>query len=98
MLSDNNDCSIKVVRFSNTDKLEIIFRNEYGYKCLLLVMQQALDYVYSLHETRVQVDESFQRKEIKLFDEKSLREAWNNACLHSKWSKMIPPCYLYILR
>ncbi len=95
ILSDNNDCSIKVVRFNGTDKSEMIFRNEYGYKCLLLSMQQALDYVYSLNETRVQVDESFQRKEIKLFDEKCLREAWSNACLHSKWSKMIPPA-IYI--
>ncbi len=95
ILSDNNDCSIKVVRFNGVDKSEIISRNEYGYKCLLLSMQQALDYVYSLNETRVQVDESFQRKEVKLFDEKCLKEAWSNACLHSKWSKMIPPA-IYI--
>lgn len=91
ILSDNNNCSIKVVRFNGIDKSEIIFRNEYGYKCLLLSMQQALEYVYSLNETKVQVDESFQRKEVKLFDEKCLKEAWSNACLHSKWSTMIPP-------
>ena len=91
ILSDNNNCSIKVVRFAGTDKSEIILRNEYGYKCLLLAMQQALDYVNSLNETRVQVDESFIRREQHLFDAKCLREAWSNACLHSKWSKMIPP-------
>lgn len=95
ILSDNNDCSIKVVRFAGVDKSEIIYRNEYGYKCLLLSMQQALEYVYSLNETRVQVDEAFIRKELKLFNEKCLREAWSNACLHSKWSKMVPPA-IYI--
>lgn len=96
ILSDNNNYSIKVVRFAGTDKSEIIYRNEYGYKCLLLSMKQALEYVYSLNETRVHVDENFTRKELKLFDEACLKEAWSNACLHTKWSKMVPPAiYIY---
>lgn len=96
LLADNNDCSIKVVRFAGRDKTEIVLRNEYGYKCLILAMQQALDYVNSLNETSVEVGGNISRKEIKLFDEKCLREAWVNACLHSKWVKKIPPAiYIY---
>ena len=96
LLSDNNNYSIKVVRFAGKDKSKLMTRNEYGYKCLLLAMQQAQDYIYSLNETRVQVDEHFMRKEIKLFDEMCFKEAWTNACLHSQWSKMIPPViYIY---
>ena len=91
ILSDNNNCSIKVVRFAGKDKSEMVVRNEYGYRCLLMAMQQALEYVNSLNETRVELDGSLSRKEMQLFDEKCLREAWSNACLHTKWSMMIPP-------
>lgn len=96
MLSDNNDYSIKVVRFDGKDKSNMVFRNEYGYKCLLIAMNQALDYVNSLNETKVVLDEKAVRKEIKLFDSSALREAWLNACLHTKWIKKIPPAiYIY---
>lgn len=91
ILSDNNNCSIKVVRFKGTDKTEMILRNEYGYKCMLIAMEQALDYVNSLNETRVELSGSAVRKEVSLFDRQCLREAWSNACLHTKWSAMIPP-------
>ena len=91
ILSDNNNCSIKVVRFKGNDKTEIVLRNEYGYKCMLIAMEQALDYVNSLNETRIELSGSAVRKEIRLFDEQCLREAWSNACLHTKWSAMIPP-------
>lgn len=97
ILSDNNDCSIKVVRFAGIDKSEMISRNEYGYKCLIIAMQQALDFVNSFNETRVEVGSSLKRKEHKLFDSKALREAWVNACLHTKWAKMIPPA-IYIFQ
>jgi predicted HTH transcriptional regulator len=95
ILSDNNNCSIKVVKFAGIDKSEMLLRNEYGYKCLILAMNQAYDYVSSINETKVILDNNFSRKELKLFDEKSLREAWVNACLHCKWAKMIPPA-IYI--
>lgn len=91
ILSDNNNYSIKVVRFAGFDKTNLLYRNEYGYKCLLLAMEQALGYVLSLNETRVILSGSSKREEMHLFDENSFREAWNNACLHSRWDKMNPP-------
>lgn len=94
ILADNNDVSIKVIRFNGKDKTEIISRNEFGYKCLLLAFQNALEYTLSYNETRVDMSQTI-RKEIKLFDESSLREAWLNACLHTRWDKMIPPA-IYI--
>ena len=96
ILADNNDLSIKVVRFKGIDKTELLFRNEYGYKCLFIALEQALNYVYSLNETRVDLDNKIARVETHLFDNNCLREAWINACLHTKWSKMIPPViYIY---
>ncbi len=94
LLSDNNDISIKVVRFKGVDKSEIISRNEFGYKCLLLAFQAALDYTLSFNETRVDMS-GIVRKETSLFDESSLREAWVNACLHTRWDRLIPPA-IYI--
>lgn len=96
ILSDNNNCSIKVTRFKGKDKNEIIIRNEFGYKCLLIALKQAYDYVISFNETRVNLTDNIQRDEIKLFDSRAFNEAWTNACLHNRWSRNIPPqIYLY---
>jgi len=96
LLSDNNDYSIKVVRFAGTDKTKMIFRNEYGYKCLIYAMNDALNFVNGLNETRVNLDGRIAREEIHLFDSESFREAWLNACLHTNWAKRVPPAiYLF---
>ncbi len=95
LLADQNDISIKVVRFAGTDKLNMVSRNEYGFKCLLIAMKQASNYVASINETRVDIDSSLNRKEIHLFDQHVFEEAWTNACLHNKWVRNVPPA-IYI--
>lgn len=95
ILSDNNTYSIKVVKFSGVDKINLVKRNEYGYKCLVLAIQQVLDYIEALNETFVNMDGTI-RKETKLFDFSCFREAWLNACLHNKWTRRTPPSvYMY---
>lgn len=95
ILSDNNTYSIKVVKFSGVDKINLVKRNEYGYKCLILAIQQVLDYIEALNETFVNMDWTI-RKETKLFDFSCFREAWLNACLHNKWTRRTPPSvYMY---
>ena len=91
LLADENDISIKVVRFNGLDKTKMILRNEYGFKCLLLAMQKVNDYILSLNETKVDLDSKLERKETKLFDSHAFEEAWTNACLHNKWIRNIPP-------
>ncbi len=95
ILSDNNDCSIKVVRFKGFDKTEMVSRNEFGYKCMLIAMKQAYEYTSSFNETRVDLNKGLERTELKLFDEKCLDEAWTNACLHNRWVRNVPPA-IYI--
>lgn len=96
ILSDYNNCSIKVVRFKGDDKTEMLSRNEFGYKCMLLAYRQALTFVSSFNETKVDLNEGPERKETKLFDERCLDEAWTNACLHNRWARNAPPAiYLY---
>ncbi|MCI5745129.1 MAG: putative DNA binding domain-containing protein [Erysipelotrichaceae bacterium] len=95
LLSDDNNASIKVVRFGGNDKLNMLSRNEYGYKCLLVAMKEAKDYVLSLNETKVDIESGLERKETKLFNPHAFEEAWTNACLHNKWIKNVPPA-IYI--
>ncbi len=90
LLADNNNVSIKVVTFRGKDKSEITKRNEYGFKCLALSMDQVLSYMEAINDTKV-VLKSHQREETKLFDFAAFKEAWQNACLHTKWSQLNPP-------
>ncbi len=90
ILADNNSYSIKIAVFRGTDKTDLIKRNEYGYKCMLVAVKQVLDYMEALNDTVVDVGGSL-RKENKLFDFTCFREAWLNACLHNRWSRQTPP-------
>lgn len=90
LLADKNDISIKVATFSGTNKSQLIKRNEYGFKCLLTAMEQVINYVESLNDTKVSLG-GHQRQELQLFDISCFREAWINACLHSSWEKLNPP-------
>ena len=90
LLADNNDISIKVVTFRGKDKSDIIKRNEYGFKCLALSMDQVLSYMEAINDTAI-VLSSHQRNETTLFDFAAFKEAWQNACLHTRWSQQNPP-------
>ena len=94
ILADNNSFSIKVAKFKGTDKTELITRNEYGYKCLLVAIKQVLDYAEAINETTVKIAGGL-RKETKLFDKDVFREAWLNACLHNRWTKQTPPAVYF---
>jgi len=95
LLADSNDISIKVVTFAGRDKTVMLKRTEYGGKCLLLSVNNVLEYMESINETKVKIG-GFQRKEEKFFDFNSFKEAWLNACVHTKWSEEISPTvYIY---
>ncbi len=94
LLADNNDIRINVVTFDGTDKAAMSKRTEYGGKCLLVSLNEILSYFDSINITKVDVSQAI-RKEIKLFDFPSFREAWVNACLHNSWKDFLPPA-IYI--
>lgn len=64
LLADSNDVSIKVVTFAGKDKTVMLKRTEYGGKCLLLSVNNVLEYMESINETKVKVG-GIQRKEEK---------------------------------
>lgn len=96
ILSDQSNVSIKVVRFAGIDKTSMSQRTEFGNQCLLLALQQAMDYVESLNETNVDLGKADGRRDTHLFDAESFEEAWKNACVHNAWMDMVPPAiYIY---
>lgn len=90
LLADKNDISIKVVTFAGKDKTKLVKRNEYGGTCLVTAVDKVIDYMESINETMVTMG-NHRRKEEKLFDMPSFKEAWQNACIHTKWDKGNPP-------
>ena len=90
LLADESDISIKVVTFAGKDKMDLIKRNEYGGTSLVTAIDKVLDYMESINETKVMMG-NHRRTEEKLFDMPSFKEAWQNACIHTKWDKGNPP-------
>ena len=90
LLSDNNDISIKVVTFAGKDKTIMIKRTEYGMKCLITAVNEVLEYMNIINETKVKLGGK-ERIEENYFDYASFKEAWLNACVHTRWIEKIPP-------
>ena len=94
LLSDQNDTSIKIVKFSGIDKSAMSERTEFGRQCLLITVKQVLDYMKAMNSTLVDLSGGV-RIEKHLFEYDAFREAWINACLHNSWNERIPPA-IYI--
>ncbi len=92
LLADQNEISIKVVRFAGKDKGDgILQRNEYGNKCLIVAMQQAFEYCAEvLNATEISFRNGV-RHDRHLFDKDAFREVWFKACLHNCWADGTPP-------
>ena len=86
LLSDQNEMMIKVMRFAGTDKTEVDERTSYSKQSLLITVQEVLDY-FHLIDLPKKVDLTTGiRSETPLFDLRSFREAWINACVPTTMS------------
>ena len=90
LLSDQNNLSMKVVRFKGNDKSSMSERTEFGNQCLLGAMNSILEYIKAINTVQVDLSQGT-RVERSLFQYESFREAWINACLHNEWSGKLPP-------
>lgn len=96
LLSDQSDVSILVSRFKGKDKTLLERREDYGHRPLFESIDAILGALSLLNETSIEMDGSAQRKEKRLFDELSLREAVTNAIAHNDWLSLNPPSiYVY---
>lgn len=87
LLADESKFSIKVTRFLGKSKADdVSFRNEYGYKCLIVAMKNAYSFCADLLNMRKTLfNKGWRGEDVPLFDKDAFREAWCNATLHNDW-------------
>lgn len=85
LLADENNVSIKLVRYLGNNKLELLENLEYGNRCLITATQRILDRLDVENTTYAKI-EYFGRKEQEKIDSKALKEAVINAIVHNDYS------------
>lgn len=90
LLADENDISIKLVKYLGTSKMELIENQEYGYCCLITATQRILDRL-TVENTVYAKIEYNGRKEVEMIDSKALKEAVINAMVHSDYTLSTTP-------
>lgn len=90
LLADENNISIKLVKYLGTSKIELIENQEYGYCCLITATQRILDRL-TVENTVYAKIEYNGRKEVEMIDSKALKEAVINAMVHSDYTLTTTP-------
>ena len=85
LLADENNVSIKLVKYLGTNKLELLENLEYGNRCLITATQKLLDRLDVENTTYAKI-EYFGRKEEEKIDSGALKEAVINAIVHNDYS------------
>ena len=85
LLADENNVSIKLVKYVVTNKLELLENLEFGNRCLITATQRILDRLDVENTTYAKI-EYFGRKEQEKIDSKALKEAVINAIVHNDYS------------
>lgn len=90
LLADKNGNSIKVAKYSGTNRVDLIENNEYGYCSLIKAAKQVLDKLEVENRTLAKIT-SKQRIEEQLINPEALREAVINAIIHNDYTDEVPP-------
>lgn len=90
LLADENNISIKLVKYLGTSKIELIENQEYGYCCLITATQRILDRLAAENTVYAKIEYNG-RKEVEMIDSKALKEAVINAMVHSDYTLTTTP-------
>ena len=85
LLADENNISIKVVKYLGTDKMDLVKNQEYGYRCIITATQRVLDRLEAENTVYAKIEYKG-RKEVEMIDKKALKEAVINAIVHNDYS------------
>ena len=92
LLADENGISMKVAKYSGTDKVDLIENAEFGYCSLIKATENILSRLDIENITKTEITSSL-RKEKRLVDSTALKEAVVNAIIHNDSSNGIPPVF-----
>ena len=90
LLADENNISIKLVKYLGTSNMELIENQEYGYCCLITATQRILDRLTAENTVYAKIEYNG-RKEVEMIDSKALKEAVINAMVHSDYTLTTTP-------
>ena len=85
LLADENNVSIKLVKYLDTNKMDLVENQEYGYRCLITATQKILDRLDTENTVYAKIEYKG-RKEVEKIDSKALKEAVINAIVHNDYS------------
>ena len=85
LLADENNVSIKLVKYLGTNKMDLVENQEYGYRCLITATQKILDRLDTENTVYAKIEYKG-RKEVEKIDSKALKEAVINAIVHDDYS------------
>lgn len=90
MLADENNISIKLVKYLGNNKLELIENHEYGYCCIITATNRILDRLVAENTVYAKIEYKG-IKEVEMINSKALKEAVINAIVHSDYTYNISP-------
>src|SRR5690606_39436429 len=90
LLADENGTSIKVAKYRDTTRVDLIENNEYGYCSLIKATKSVLDKIELENRTESQIT-SKERIDKRLWNPVAIREAIINAIVHNDFTREVPP-------
>lgn len=90
LLADENNVSIKVAKYSGTNRVDLIENNEYGYCSLIKATKSVLDKIELENRTASQIT-SKERIDQRLWNPVAIREAVINSIVHNDFTREVPP-------
>lgn len=90
LLADENGTSIKVAKYSGTDRVDLIENNEYGYCSLIKATKRVIDKLELENKTISKITYK-ERIDTRLWNAVALREAIINAIIHNDYTREVPP-------
>ena len=85
LLADENNVSIKLVKYLGTNKMDLVENQEYGYRCIITATQRILDRLDAENTVYAKIEYKG-RKEVEMIDKPALKEAVINAVVHNDYS------------